>query len=435
MFALATLFDSYTWAALVVTVLYAIVAAVLFLARQEDRPDDRPHPARDRADPQGGRAMGEDPEQLRAEIAQTRAELGKDLDVLVEKVSPAKVVERRGRSTKEAVASVKDKGDGLGQLGQGGRHGLRGLGEGQRDGTPARPASRQRSAGSARLRRQRGPSLGRLHRQRGRRIRRFRRHRRRRCREQCRRRRRWHRGGHPVLGAETARRKEQGNPLAAGVVAFGLGWLVSSLLPASKVEQQGALKVKEAAQAVAEPVKEGLSSVAGEVKEHLAPAAQDAVTLVKQEATDAVQTVKEQAADAGSQVKEQATGSASSVAETAKSSASDAKEQATSSPTPDPYAGSYPPPSSTAAYPVAEPTSDVYPDPGPAARVRDRRPAPVLTAAGLAPDSAPKARSPLGVGGPSGVCTRACTGIGAAAADWRHAGFPCSGRASRCCPS
>ena len=30
MFALATLFDSYTWAALVVTVLYAIVAAVLY---------------------------------------------------------------------------------------------------------------------------------------------------------------------------------------------------------------------------------------------------------------------------------------------------------------------------------------------------------------------------------------------------------------------
>ena len=30
MFALATLFDSYTWAALVVTVIYAVVAAVLF---------------------------------------------------------------------------------------------------------------------------------------------------------------------------------------------------------------------------------------------------------------------------------------------------------------------------------------------------------------------------------------------------------------------
>jgi hypothetical protein len=31
-----------------------------------------------------------------------------------------------------------------------------------------------------------------------------------------------------------ARRRTAGNPLAAGLIAFGAGWLVSSLLPASK---------------------------------------------------------------------------------------------------------------------------------------------------------------------------------------------------------
>ncbi len=53
--------------------------------------------------------MGEDPEQLRAEIARTRAELGQDLDTLVEKVSPSKVVERKVDATKEAVVGVKEK--------------------------------------------------------------------------------------------------------------------------------------------------------------------------------------------------------------------------------------------------------------------------------------------------------------------------------------
>ena len=53
--------------------------------------------------------MGQDPEELRAEIARTRAELGQDLDVLVEKVTPSKVVERKVDATKEAVVGVKDK--------------------------------------------------------------------------------------------------------------------------------------------------------------------------------------------------------------------------------------------------------------------------------------------------------------------------------------
>ena len=36
---------------------------------------------------------------------------------------------------------------------------------------------------------------------------------------------------------QVARRQAQGNPLAAGLIAFGAGWLVSSLAPASRAEQ------------------------------------------------------------------------------------------------------------------------------------------------------------------------------------------------------
>src|SRR6478672_6845582 len=47
--------------------------------------------------------------------------------------------------------------------------------------------------------------------------------------------------GDVVSNAPTAvARKAQGSPIAAGLIAFGAGLLVSSLLPASRVEQQAA---------------------------------------------------------------------------------------------------------------------------------------------------------------------------------------------------
>jgi hypothetical protein len=157
-----------------------------------------------------------------------------------------------------------------------------------------------------------------------------------------------------------ARRKAAGNPLAAGVVAFGLGWLVSSLLPATRAEQQGASKLKEAAQAVAEPVKQGLAQAATEVKDNLAPAALQAVEVVKQEASDATSTVKEQATQAGTQVTEQAGSSADSVAETAKSAARTARKRATGKPEGAPAARTTPPP--PPAKVTAQPASKASPD-------------------------------------------------------------------------
>ena len=43
------------------------------------------------------------------------------------------------------------------------------------------------------------------------------------------------------------RSRTAGNPLAAGLIAFGIGWLAGSLLPASAPEQQAANKVKDVA--------------------------------------------------------------------------------------------------------------------------------------------------------------------------------------------
>jgi hypothetical protein len=101
-------------------------------------------------------------------------------------------------------------------------------------------------------------------------------------------------GAPAQLGAQA-----RGNPLAAGLIAFGVGALVSSLLPASVAEQQAATKVKQAATPV-------LSDAAKEVSGNLKEPAQQAVEAVKGSATDAAGTVKDEGTSAAADVKGQA---------------------------------------------------------------------------------------------------------------------------------
>jgi hypothetical protein len=84
------------------------------------------------------------------------------------------------------------------------------------------------------------------------------------------------------------RRQTWGNPLAAGLIAFGAGWLVSSLLPASRREQELADQTTQIAQGKVQPV---LQQVAVEVKENLREPTQQAVESVKSTAQDAGQRV------------------------------------------------------------------------------------------------------------------------------------------------
>ena len=97
-------------------------------------------------------------------------------------------------------------------------------------------------------------------------------------------------------------RKAQGSPLAAGLIAFGAGLLVSSLLPASRVEQQAAEKVKDTAQ----PMIDDLTDTAKEVAGNLEEPAQRALEEVKSTASDAAATVKDEAASAADDIKTQA---------------------------------------------------------------------------------------------------------------------------------
>ena len=59
------------------------------------------------------------------------------------------------------------------------------------------------------------------------------------------------------------KRKAQGNPLAAGMIAFGLGMLVSSLIPSTEKEREAVSQLQENL----EPVKEKTSEVARDIGE------------------------------------------------------------------------------------------------------------------------------------------------------------------------
>ncbi len=108
----------------------------------------------------------------------------------------------------------------------------------------------------------------------------------------------------------------KGSPMAAGLIAFGAGMLLSALIPASQKEAQAAAALKEQAQ----PLVEQLTSTAKEVTGNLQEPAQDALESVKSTATDAVDTGKDQGTSAAGDVKDQAQDAKTAVQDQASSS-------------------------------------------------------------------------------------------------------------------
>ncbi|MGW6929744.1 DUF3618 domain-containing protein [Lentzea sp. NPDC054927] len=91
-----------------------------------------------------------------------------------------------------------------------------------------------------------------------------------------------------------AMRQTQGNPIAAGIVAFGGGLLIASLLPRSRAEQQFVAEASDRASDVIEPVRQSLTESAEHLKEDMTSDVRDAAGEVKQTATDAVRTTADQ---------------------------------------------------------------------------------------------------------------------------------------------
>ena len=109
--------------------------------------------------------------------------------------------------------------------------------------------------------------------------------------------------GDAVSDAPTAvARKAQGSPIAAGLIAFGAGLLVSSMLPASRAEQHAAQAVKDTAQ----PLVDDLTDTAKDIAGNLQEPAQHALEEVKTTATQAADTVRDDATTAAADVKDHA---------------------------------------------------------------------------------------------------------------------------------
>lgn len=99
------------------------------------------------------------------------------------------------------------------------------------------------------------------------------------------------------LGAAT-----EGSPLAAAVVGFGIGMLAATILPSSPDEQRAANKL----QSSLEDAGRALGQTGKEAVENVKPDVQQAVSDVKDSAKDSVETVKSEAQSKVESVKDTA---------------------------------------------------------------------------------------------------------------------------------
>ena len=101
---------------------------------------------------------------------------------------------------------------------------------------------------------------------------------------------------------QLAQQKTRGNPLAAGLIAFGVGLLVSSLIPASRKEQQAVGKLQDNL----DPLKQQVGDVAKAMADNLREPAQQAAESIKAVAADGAANVKGEAQSAKDDVAAQA---------------------------------------------------------------------------------------------------------------------------------
>ncbi|AJK69623.1 DUF3618 domain-containing protein [Corynebacterium marinum] len=174
--------------------------------------------------------MSNNPDEIRADIERTRGNLGRDVDALAEKVDPGRVVDRQADRLKSRWRDMRESV----------------FGSEEDDAQPTGQGRASQLPGEA--------------------------------------------GDAARNAPDTIRRKTRGNPLAAGAIALAAGWLVGSLLPASRQEQEAAAAVRDKAQ----PLVEEAKSVAQEMGESLQPQAEQAVTDVQASARESVERVKDE---------------------------------------------------------------------------------------------------------------------------------------------
>jgi len=94
---------------------------------------------------------------------------------------------------------------------------------------------------------------------------------------------------------ETARRAVQGNPLAVGLIAFGAGLLIGTVLPETETESNLLSTVQPELEDFAASAAESVR----DVTESMKPELREAGEGIKQTATDAAHAVKDTATSSG----------------------------------------------------------------------------------------------------------------------------------------
>jgi ElaB/YqjD/DUF883 family membrane-anchored ribosome-binding protein len=103
---------------------------------------------------------------------------------------------------------------------------------------------------------------------------------------------------------DRVQRQTRGNPLTAGMIAFGVGALIGSALPDSEAERRAARAARDRVDV--DSAKERLTEHAREVQSGVQDKAREAAEDIKGSTRDAAQDVKDHAQHEGQRVKEDA---------------------------------------------------------------------------------------------------------------------------------
>lgn len=191
--------------------------------------------------------MGKSADEVKAEIEDTRQDMSATIDAIADRTSPRRIVERRRRRVADGWRSVRERVMGRAESASG------------TAGEQARhlPDAARETAGSV--------------------------------------------AGAARQVPERVTEGTQGNPIAAGLVAFGAGLLVASLVPPSEPEQRLATTLRDKA----EPLEGELRQAGQQVAEDVKSTAREGAEQVKQRAADAAGTVQEDVKSSASHVGEQ----------------------------------------------------------------------------------------------------------------------------------
>lgn len=114
---------------------------------------------------------------------------------------------------------------------------------------------------------------------------------------------------HDAPGAVAS--QTRGNPLAAGLIAFGAGLLLSSLVPGTEKERDMVHTLKDKAEPITSELGDAAKSIAEDIKE---PAA-EAVESVKDSAQESAETLKSEATDEAYHLRDQASDATANVSD------------------------------------------------------------------------------------------------------------------------